>query len=171
MDSDRDYRKVAEQTLTNDEPDDSPVVGFVASLFNLTDNFTALEADVAEHELAQRGLRANGLENLEDRFKTLTGRYAAVQRIISDPQRLAEHPSSGDNVDENDVTRLREAIHGLGDLNRVLDHIRDTQTRVGNDITAKRSHLTTTRGLLISIVSSLVAATSLMLSTPWEGLL
>jgi hypothetical protein len=171
MDSNRDYGKVAEQTLTNDEPDDSPVMSFVASSFRLADNFTMLEADVAEHELARQGLRANGLEDLDDRFKTLTARYAAVQRVVSDPQKLAEHSSTGDDVNEDDITRLRTAIHGFGDLDRVLEQIRDTQTRVRNDITAKRSHLTTMRGLLISVISSLVAASSLILTTPWERLL
>lgn len=171
MDSNLDYQKVAEQTLTNDEPDDSPVIRFVASIFELADCFTTLEADVAEHELSQHGLQANGLEKLNDRFKTLTGRYAAVQRVISDPKKMAEHSSVSDDVDENDITRLRTAIHGFGDLDRLLDQIRDTQTRVGNDITAKRSHHTTMRGLLISVISSLVAATSLILSMPWESLL
>lgn len=126
---------------------------------------------MAEHELGRQGLWANGLENLDYRFKTLTARYAAVQRVVSDPQKMAEHPSVNDDVDKNNITRLRTAIHGFGDLDRVLDQIRDTQTRVGNDTTAKRSHLTTMRGLLISVISSLVAATSLLLSTPWEGLL
>lgn len=171
MDLTLDYWKVAEQTLTNDEPDDSPVMSFVASTFKLADDFTTLEADVAEHELGRHGFCANGLEDLDDRFKTLTARYAAVQRVVSDPQKMADHPSVSDDVDENDITRLRTAIHGFGDLDRVLDQIRDTQTRVGNDITAKRSHLTTMRGLLISVISSLVAATSLLLSTPWDGLL
>ena len=171
MDSNLDYWEVAEQTLTNDEPDDSPVMSFVASIFKLADDFTTLEADLAEHELGQQGLRANGLGNLNDRFKTLTTRYAAVQRVVSDPQKLEEHSSTSNYVDEDDITRLRSAIHGFGDLDRVLHQIRDTQTRVGNDITAKRSHLTTMRGLLISVISSLVAATSLLLSTPWEGML
>jgi hypothetical protein len=171
MDSTRNYRKVAEQTLTNDEPDDSPVMRFVASTFKLADDFTTLEADIAEHELTRQGLRANGLEDLNDRFKTLTARYAAVQRVVSDPQKLAEHASTDNDVVEDDITRLRTAIHGFGDLDRILDQIRETQTRVGNDITAKQSHLTTMRGLLISVISSLVAATSLILSTPWEQLL
>lgn len=166
MESDRNYREVAEQTLTNGEPADSPVIDFVASSFELADDFTELEADIAEHELARQGLSANGLEDLDSRFKTLTARYAAVQRVVSDPQKMAGHTSTGDDVDEDDVTRLREAIHSFGDLDRVLGQIRDTQTRVGNDITAKRSHLTTMRGLLISVISSLVAAISLILSIP-----
>ncbi|WP_434529886.1 hypothetical protein ACODNH_00070 (plasmid) [Haloarcula sp. NS06] len=146
MDSNLDYWKVAEQTLTNDEPDDSPVMSFVASTFELSDDFTTLEADLAEHELGRQGLGSNGLENLDERFKTLTARYAAVQRVVSDPQKLAGHSSTSDDVDEDDITRLRSAIHGSGDLDRVLNQTRDTQTRVGNDITAKRSHLTTMRG-------------------------
>lgn len=126
MDSNRNYRKVAEQTLTIDEPDDSPVMSFVASIFKLVDDFTTLEADIAEHEFARQGLRANGLEDLNDRFKTLTARYAAVQRVVSDPQKLAEHASTDDDMVEDDITRLRTAIHGFGDLDRVLDQIRDT---------------------------------------------
>lgn len=167
----RDYQKAARQTLTNDEPNDSPVINFVASSFKLSDDFTTLEADIAEHELARHGLCANGLEDLNNRFKTLAARYAAVQRVISDPQKMAQHASTGDDVDEDDTTRLREAIHGFGDLDRVLGQIRDTQTRVGNDITAKRSHLTMMRGLLISVISSLVAVISLILSIPYERFL
>lgn len=166
MDSDGNYHDVAEQTLTNDEPDSSPVTEFVASVFKLADDFTTLEADVAEHELARKGLDRNGLEDLDSRFKSLTSRFTAIQRVVADPEKLSEHPSTdGSDVDEDDATRLREAIHGFADLDRPLDQIRDTQTRVGNDITAKRSHLTTMRGLLISIVSSLVAAISLILTS------
>lgn len=170
MDSNIDYQKVASQTLTNDEPDGSPVISFVRFIFELADDFTMLEADVAEHELSGRGLGANNLGTLDDRFITLTSRYAAVQRVVSNPQQLAEHPSVSDDVDKNDITRLRTAVHGFGDLDRVLGQIRDTQTRVGNDITGKRSHLTTMRGLLISVVSALVAAVSLLHSTQWLGL-
>lgn len=166
MTSTGNYHDVAEQTLTNDEPDNSPVTEFVASVFELADDFTALEADVAGHELGRGELTRNGLEDLDARFKSLTARFTDVQRVVADPEKLSEHSSTdGFNVDDDDATRLREAIHGFADLDRVLGQIRDTQTRVGNDITAKRSHLTTMRGLYISVVSSIVAAISLILTS------
>lgn len=143
MEPDESYRQVAKKTLTSGESGDTPVVAFIASTFELADDFTKLEANLADHELAWHGLRANGLADLDDQFRSLTDRYANIQRTVSDPTKLEQHCSTGDNVNEDDATRLRTAIHAHGDLDRVLDQISDTQTRVGNDITAKRNHLTT----------------------------
>ncbi len=85
-----DYRKVAEQTLENDEPPDSTVVEFTIRVFSLADDFSELEADIAEHDLGWWGLCPAGLENLETRFQNLSSRFAEIQRVISDPDTYLE---------------------------------------------------------------------------------
>ncbi len=156
-----DYRKVAEQTLTNDEPSDSAVVEFTARVFSLADAFSELEADIAEHDLGLWGLSPDGLEHIETRFQNLSERFADIQRVLSYPDTyLAGYVD--DELGEDDATRLREAVHSFGDLDRVLDQLRDAQSRLSGEIAAKRNHLTTMRGLVISMVSAGVAVVALL---------
>ncbi len=56
---------------------------------------------------------------------------------------------------------LRTEVHSWGSLDRILGQLRDAQSRLSSEITAKRSHLNTTRGLLISLVSAFVAVLAL----------
>ncbi|MFD1527183.1 MULTISPECIES: hypothetical protein [Halolamina] len=155
-----DYHKVAQQTISNDEDYDSPVVEFTIRVFSLADDFSELEGKIAEHSLRNRGLCPGGLENLENRFETLSVRFSDIQRVISDPDTYLDGYLESE-LGESDATRLRTTIHGDGDLDRIFSQIRDAQSRISSEIAAKRSHLMTTRGLFISLLSTGVALLAL----------
>lgn len=148
-----EYKSVARKLLTNDEPDDSPLVEFGALLFQVADGLDTLEADIIDHELGLYGLCKAGLGDISRRYDELSQKWTTLQKALTNPDKYLDKVSGVvGEISGDDATRLRSAHHSFGDFDQLLTQIRSTHDRLGRRIETKQRTRLTAWGHVISIV-------------------
>jgi hypothetical protein len=69
--SDESYYTIAESVLTNGEPEKCPVTQFVASVFELSDDFPSLEAAAVNPDLDPEGFAEAKVDAFADLLESL----------------------------------------------------------------------------------------------------